>query len=336
LGEGSIDAGGPFRESLVNIAEELEKGVVPLLIRSPNNKNEHGINRDCFILDSRSTTPSHKNMFAYFGAFLAFAFLSKSPIPFNLAPWVWKQLLHEDVTLQDLDGIDAYSAQVLRDLQQYASTLSDDDFEAGVDQYFTTVLSSGEEVPLCPGGEAIKVTKANIDDFAKQVLEARSKEAAVQVEAIREGFLQVIDNKTEILDFLDWETFESRVSGEKKISVDRLKAITTFPNNGADHEIIARFWRVFESFSDEERTSYLKFVWGRCRLPIETGNLAYKHQVRLITDMAAGSFPQAHTCFFQLDVPNYATDEMMRHRIATACELCGEMDTDNTAAEDLD
>lgn len=60
LGEGSIDAGGPFRESLTNIAEEMEKGVVPLLIRSPNNKNEHGINRDCYILDSRSKTPSHK------------------------------------------------------------------------------------------------------------------------------------------------------------------------------------------------------------------------------------------------------------------------------------
>ena len=92
-GEGAIDAGGPFRESLTNIAEEFEKGVVPLLIRSPNNRNEHGNNRDSFILDSTSTTPAHKFMFKYFGGFLAYAFLSKSPIPFNLAPWVWKQLL---------------------------------------------------------------------------------------------------------------------------------------------------------------------------------------------------------------------------------------------------
>ena len=89
-GEGSIDAGGPFRESLTDIAKEIETGVVPLLIRSPNNKNEHGTNRDCFILDSRNNTPAHKFMFKYLGAFLAFAFLSKSPIAFNLAPWVWK------------------------------------------------------------------------------------------------------------------------------------------------------------------------------------------------------------------------------------------------------
>lgn len=115
-GEGSIDWGGPFRESLTDIVKELENGAVPILIKTPNNKNEHGTNRDCFILDSRSTTPAHKFMFKYLGGFLAFAFLCKSCIPFNLAPWFWKQLLMEEVTMKDLDEIDTYSGQVLRDL----------------------------------------------------------------------------------------------------------------------------------------------------------------------------------------------------------------------------
>ena len=65
------------------------------MIRSPNNRNETGNNRDSYILNSLSTTPAHKLMFKYFGGFLAYAFLSKSPIPFNLAPWVWKQILQE-------------------------------------------------------------------------------------------------------------------------------------------------------------------------------------------------------------------------------------------------
>ena len=51
-GEGSIDAGGPFRDSLTNIMAELESGVVPILMRSPNNRNEHGTNRDCLIVNS--------------------------------------------------------------------------------------------------------------------------------------------------------------------------------------------------------------------------------------------------------------------------------------------
>ena len=57
--------------------------------------------------------------------------------------------------------------------------MNDEDFEAGVDQYFTTVLSSGDEVPLCDGGESIRVTKNNIDEFVAKVLEARHNEATL-------------------------------------------------------------------------------------------------------------------------------------------------------------
>jgi len=37
MGEGSQDAGGPFRESLVNMCDELQSDALPLLIKSPNN-----------------------------------------------------------------------------------------------------------------------------------------------------------------------------------------------------------------------------------------------------------------------------------------------------------
>ena len=89
-GEGSIDAGGPFRDSLTNIVAEMEQGLVPLLIKSPNNRNDHGSNRDCFILNPASTSPAHLEQYKFLGAFIAFAILSKSPIPLNLAPTVWK------------------------------------------------------------------------------------------------------------------------------------------------------------------------------------------------------------------------------------------------------
>lgn len=69
---------------------------------------------------------------------------------------------------------------------------------------------------------------------------------------------------------------------------------------------------------------------------MDLSNLAYKHQVRLIEGMSKTAFPQAHTCFFQLDIPNYETDEMMSSRLRVAAELCGEMDTDNSPTEDLD
>lgn len=63
-------------------------------------------------------------------------------------------------------------------MQEHAKNLSDEMFEYGVDQNFTTVLSCGDEVPLCEDGENIKVTKANVNEFIEKVLEARVNEAA--------------------------------------------------------------------------------------------------------------------------------------------------------------
>lgn len=58
-GEGSIDVGGPFRESLTNMVRDMELGTVPLIRKSVNNKNDHGENRECYVIDSLSKTPTH-------------------------------------------------------------------------------------------------------------------------------------------------------------------------------------------------------------------------------------------------------------------------------------
>ena len=41
-GAGSIDAGGPYRDAMANLCKELMSIILPLLIPTPNNKNNHG------------------------------------------------------------------------------------------------------------------------------------------------------------------------------------------------------------------------------------------------------------------------------------------------------
>ena len=176
-GEGSDDYGGPFRDCLVNIANEMESGVVPLFIKSPNNRMEHGTYRDCYILNGKSKSPSHLLMLKYLGGLIGFAILSKSPIPFNFAPIVWKQIIGDTPDIMDLHAIDAYSVQVIQDLQKYSAQLTDEEFGYTIDQNFTTVLSNGDEVLLCPNGAQKQVTKENMNEFIKLVLAARFSEA---------------------------------------------------------------------------------------------------------------------------------------------------------------
>ena len=69
VGEGSIDAGGPFRETMTNLATEIESEHLPHFIKTPNNRNDHGNNRDCFILNLASNIPIHAELFKIFGYF---------------------------------------------------------------------------------------------------------------------------------------------------------------------------------------------------------------------------------------------------------------------------
>jgi len=145
--------GGLFRDAIVNIGQELQSPVLPCFMKTPNNKNDFGNNRECYMISSNARSPTHLQMLKYLGALLGYNILTKSPIPINMVPFFWKQLAgHDTMTLEDLDSIDSYSAQMLVNMKQYGGFLSADDFAASIDQNFTTVLSNGNEVSLCPGG----------------------------------------------------------------------------------------------------------------------------------------------------------------------------------------
>jgi E3 ubiquitin-protein ligase HERC1 len=93
------------------------------------------------------------------------------------------------------------------------------------------------------------------------------------------------------ISLLDWKTVESRACGEKTVSIEKLKSVTSFPYSQSDKTMPDRFWRVFERFTNEERELYLKFVWGRSRLPIDMREERNLHQVRVMGSMNKKGFP---------------------------------------------
>ena len=116
-GEGSDDWGGPFRETLANVVEELESDTLPLLIRTSNHRNEHGSYKDCFIPNPSATSPSHETMFRLMGTFIGFNLRTKSSLDWHFPPLFWKMLLDEPLYLGDLEDSDAYSYQMLREIR---------------------------------------------------------------------------------------------------------------------------------------------------------------------------------------------------------------------------
>jgi hypothetical protein len=108
-GEGAIDAGGPFRDTLSNLVEELESDSLPLLIKTTNNRNDHGNSRDCFTLNPTSITPTHQQMFNFLGVLIGYTIRSQSVMNWHFPPLIWKLILGDPVDYRDLREIDTYS-----------------------------------------------------------------------------------------------------------------------------------------------------------------------------------------------------------------------------------
>jgi hypothetical protein len=94
-------------------------------------------------------------MFKFLGHLLGFAIRSLSPLNLHFPPSFWKQILGESLVYNDLKDFDKYSWKCLEDLKVNALKLSDEEFEASVQQNFTTYLSNKTEHELKRGGRQI-------------------------------------------------------------------------------------------------------------------------------------------------------------------------------------
>lgn len=122
---------------------------------------------------------------------------------------------------------------------------------------------------------------------------------------------------------LEWEEIEIRVSGEKTVDVEKLKSITEYENCSASTKQVKWFWNIMSRMTEADKCNYLRFVWGRSRMPSDLQNLANKHTIYFDEGSSDVNLPTSHTCFFQIDLPNYVSEENMEKKIMTALNMCG-------------
>lgn len=67
IGESVDDYGGGYSESIAEMCEELQNGSLPILIQTPNGREDTGTSRDCFILNPSATSKVNIKMFEFLG-----------------------------------------------------------------------------------------------------------------------------------------------------------------------------------------------------------------------------------------------------------------------------
>ena len=72
-----------------------------------------------------------------------------------------------------------------------------------------------------------------------------------------------------------------------------------------------------KELTNKDRALFLRFTWGRSRLPKVTNE--WPRPFKLChKENSDEMLPVAHTCFFQLDLPEYSSDAIMRERLLVA------------------
>ncbi|XP_054929802.1 E3 ubiquitin-protein ligase HERC2 isoform X6 [Dermacentor andersoni] len=325
VGESVDDCGGGYSESIAEMCDELQNGSLPLLILTPNGRDEAGTNRDCFLLNPAATLPIHLSMFRFLGILMGIAIRTGSPLSLNLAEPVWKQLVGLPLTPADLNEVDrdyVPGLMCIRDMEPEA-------FQK-LDMPFATHSATGQEVRL--SAKYQRATVENRAEYVRLALNYRLHEFDEQVAAVREGMSKVIP--VPMLSLFTGQELETMVCGSPDIPIQLLKAVATYKGVEPDSLLVQWFWDVMEEFTNAERSLFLRFVWGRTRLPRAIADFRGRDFVLQVLDKYSPAdhfLPESYTCFFLLKMPRYSCRAVLREKLKYAIHFCKSIDTDDYA-----
>ncbi|KAE8748468.1 hypothetical protein FOCC_FOCC004763 [Frankliniella occidentalis] len=328
VGEGADDAGGVFDDTVTEMCVELTSGRVPLLVQTPNSVNDVGFNRDRFLLNPQLTSMQYRAAFKFLGILLGVAVRTKKPLAIPLAPLVWKLLVNEPVTMDDLEETDLLYAQCLRGIRDiHLNDVNQQNFHEVIPlECFEGTSCTGRMMPIVPGGRSVPLNFQNRVRYVEQAVYFRLHEMDLQIEAVREGMAWIIP--VPLLSLVTSQYLEQLVCGMPYIPVPLLKKVVRYRELDESHTLVQWLWNILESFSDDERVLFMRFVSGRSRLPANLSDLSQQFQVMRV-DRAPDGLPTAQTCFFQLRLPPYSSQEVMAERLRYAINNCHSIDMDN-------
>ncbi|KAG5064002.1 hypothetical protein JHK85_005185 [Glycine max] len=181
---------------------------------------------------------------------------------------------------------------------------------------------------LIPGGRNIKVTEENKHQYVDLVAEHRLTTAIrPQINSFLEGFNEMIPR--ELISIFNDKELELLISGLPDIDLDDLRANTEYSGYSAASPVIQWFWEVVQGLSKEDKARLLQFVTGTSKVPLEGFSAlqgisgSQKFQIH----KAYGSpdhLPSAHTCFNQLDLPEYPSKHHLEERLLLAIHEASE------------
>ncbi|KZT26754.1 hypothetical protein NEOLEDRAFT_1062431 [Neolentinus lepideus HHB14362 ss-1] len=315
--EEGVDAGGVTREWFQILARQMF---------DPNNALFQPCAADKLTYQPNSRSwinPEHLIFFKFVGRVIGKAIYDGRLLDAYFARSLYRQILGKPVDYRDVEWVDPeYYNSLCWILENDPSPL-ELTFSVEADEFGTTKV-----IPLKEGDISIPVTQENKKEFVQLSAQYRLYLSTKdQIEALLGGFYEIIPK--DLVAIFNEQELELLISGTPDIDVDEWRAATEYHGYTSSDPVIVWWWRALKSFNRDERAKVLSFATGTSRVPLGgfTELQGVQGTQRFSIHKAYGDadrLPQAHTCFNQIDLPQYTSYEMLRQQLLLAINEGGE------------
>ncbi|KAK3304364.1 uncharacterized protein B0T15DRAFT_503638 [Chaetomium strumarium] len=311
-GEEGVDAGGVTREWFQVLARQMFDPNYALFIPVSSDRTTFHPNKLSGINDE------HLMFFKFIGRIIGKALYEGRLLDCYFSRAVYKRILGKPVSVKDMESFDPdYYKSLVWMLENDITDIITETFSVEDDEFGVTKV-----VDLVANGRNIPVTDENKHEYVRLIVEHKLLTSVKeQMEHFLKGFHDIIP--ADLIAIFNEQELELLISGLPDIDVDDWKSNTEYHNYTAASQQIQWFWRAVRSFDKEERAKLLQFVTGTSKVPLngfkELEGMNGVNRFNIHRDYGnKDRLPSSHTCFNQLDLPEYESYDILRSQLLKA------------------
>lgn len=317
-GEEGVDAGGLTREWFQVMSREIFNPAISLFEAVPPDSSTFQPNPNSVIQSDPARGTHHLDFFKFVGRVVGKALRDGQHIDAHFTRSFYKHMLALPLTYEDIEAVDP-------DFYKNLRWMLENDIEDVLDLVFAEEVDffgRKSMVELCSGGSSIKVTNENKREYVDLIARHRMTTAIrSQIDAFLGGFWDVVPRQR--LNIFNDHELELLISGLPDIDIGDLRANTEYNGYTTKSSVVHWFWEVANDLEQEDKALLIQFVTGTSKVPLDgfkalqgvSGPQKFSiHKVHGNADR----LPTAHTCFNQLDLPEYESKEILKERLLMA------------------
>ncbi|KAM0556810.1 hypothetical protein ACHAPJ_005870 [Fusarium lateritium] len=311
-GEEGVDAGGVTREWFQVLSRQMFDPNYVLFTPVSSDRTTFHPNKLSGINDE------HLMFFKFIGRIIGKALYEGRVLDCYFSRAVYKRILGKSVSVKDMESFDPdYYKSLCWMLDNDITDIITETFSVEDDEFGVTNV-----VDLIPNGREITVTEENKHDYVRLVVEHKLLSSVKeQMAHFLQGFHDIIP--AELISIFNEQELELLISGLPDIDIDDWKSNTEYHNYNPSSQQIQWFWRALRSFDKEELAKMLQFVTGTSKVPLngfkELEGMNGVNRFNIHRDYGnKDRLPSSHTCFNQLDLPEYESYDHLRSQIMKA------------------